>query len=27
LQVLDFDGSKFGFDFHIRQPWRTRKAA
>jgi hypothetical protein len=24
LKMLDVAGSKFGKDFHIRQPWRTR---
>ena len=27
LKVFDFAGSKFGFNFHIRQPWRMRNAA
>ena len=27
LKVLDFAGSNFGLEFHIRLPWRPRKAA
>jgi hypothetical protein len=27
LEVLDIVGTKLALDFHIRLPWRTRKAA